>query len=745
MREQENARRILSDLPAAGLDYQEWLHIGMALKAAGVPFAEWDSWSALDRDRYNAGQTRAKWESFRGNGIGFGTLVEIARQRGVKVKATPDAGGAFGWDDRVSIGKAKAAAESVKETVEALVDERWVEAEEVPEPDTGWSPGDMVRYLESMFEPDEHVGIVASAWFQEDSGRWLPQKGVCDRTRQELVDIIRQNGLVEAIGETNPAVGAWVRINPLDGQGVKDTNVTAYRHTLIEADDQDLGKQLALIRAMRLPCSAVVHSGGKSIHALVRVDARDNAEYRERVDRLYEVCKASGLKVDNANRNPSRLSRLPGIERAGRPQYLIDVRCGCSSWEDWERHIEEQHDDLPDPEQLSSVYYDLPPLATPLIEGVLRCGHKMRLTGPSKAGKSFGLIEMAIAMAEGRQWLGMNCKQCPVMYVNLELDRASSLHRFRAVYEALGWSPDTLSAIEVWNLRGHSVPLEKLAPKLIHRARGRGFGAIIVDPIYKLNWGDENDAGSVARFCNHLDAICTELGVAVIDSHHHSKGNQGQKRSIDRGSGSGVFGRDPDAILDLIELDISKDRRQQLIDRTVSASLDRFAFAAGLTDCDDEAKAGADAHVLALQAANPSRQVDIAEAAYSARLEATRASGWRVEATLREFAAPEPRRVWFRYPIHSLDRWELLEDAKAAGEEPPWEAERREKAAQRNQERERKEEAVETAIEAAGGPGTATIRQVSESLGMTEQWLRKQVKKMGLDYKHGVIVEEVEE
>ena len=55
----------------------------------------------------------------------------------------------------------------------------------------------------------------------------------------------------------------------------------------------------------------------------------------------------------------------------------------------------------------------------------------MAASGPSKAGKSFLQIELCIAIAEGKKWLQWNCAQGRVMYVNLELDRASCLHRFK--------------------------------------------------------------------------------------------------------------------------------------------------------------------------------------------------------------------------------------------------------------------------------------------------------------------------
>ena len=98
--------------------------------------------------------------------------------------------------------------------------------------------------------------------------------------------------------------------------------------------------------------------------------------------------------------------------------------------------------------------------------------------------------------------------------------------------------------------------MDKLAPKLIRRALKKNYIAIIIDPIYKVITGDENSADQMANFCNQFDKVCTELGAAVIYCHHHSKGSQGGKRSMDRASGSGVFARDPDAILDLIELDV---------------------------------------------------------------------------------------------------------------------------------------------------------------------------------------------
>lgn len=342
----------------------------------------------------------------------------------------------------------------------------------------------------------------------------------------------------KVVGDCDAAAGAWICFNPVNG-GRSNDNVTDYRYALVECDNLELEKQQAIIRQLELPCAALVYSGGKSLHAIVRVNAPDYAEYRKRVDYLYTVCQKNGLTLDQANRNPSRLSRMPGIVRGDQKQYLLGTNLGKSCWEEWRDWVEASTDDLPDTENLADDWGDLPPLADSLIDGVLRQGHKMLLAGPSKAGKSFALIELCICIAEGKPWLErFGCTQGKVLYINLELDRPSCLHRFKDVYAALGYAPDNVGRIDVWNLRGASVPMDKLAPRLIRRAAKRGYIAVVLDPIYKVITGDENSADQMAKFCNQFDLVCRELGCAVIYCHHHSKGAQGGKRSMDRASGS---------------------------------------------------------------------------------------------------------------------------------------------------------------------------------------------------------------
>ena len=102
-------------------------------------------------------------------------------------------------------------------------------------------------------------------------------------------------------------------MNPLDGRGIADTNITAFRYALLESDALPMELQLALFARLPLPIAAVLSSGGRSYHAWVRVDAADAATYRKIVSRLLQML--AQFAVDAKNKNPSRLSRLPGAKR----------------------------------------------------------------------------------------------------------------------------------------------------------------------------------------------------------------------------------------------------------------------------------------------------------------------------------------------------------------------------------------------------------------------------------------------
>ena len=718
-----NILEVLEHIDPSLLDYQDWINVGMALKEEGCMVSDWDAWSRRDAARYHAGECYRKWGGFHGSPspVTGGTIVQLAKEQGWE----PEPGGReLDWDDTISDERG------------IVVDQNWIEGQEIREPEE-WDPAaQLIKYLETLFEAGENVGYVTASWEKTDEKgtRWLPQKGNWDRTAGQLIEQLNHCGgdIGAVLGDYNPAAGAWIRFNPLDGNGCKNENVTEYRYALVESDSTDLEKQNAIIREMELPVACLVFSGKKSLHAIVRVDAGSYEEYRKRVNYLYEICKKNGLEIDQQNRNPSRLSRMPGVMRNGHKQFLMDTNIGKASWEEWQEWIESVNDDLPDPESLDSVWNHMPELSPCLIDGVLRQGHKMLIAGPSKAGKSFLQIEMCIAIAEGRSWLGWGCTKGRVMYVNLELDRASCLHRFQDVYDALGWEPRNLRNIDIWNLRGKSVPMDKLAPKLIRRAAKKEYIAIVIDPIYKVITGDENSADQMANFCNQFDKVCTELGCAVIYCHHHSKGAQGGKRSMDRASGSGVFARDPDALLDLIELETTDDLMKQQEDRAVCNACMAWLNAHFEDWEDDISQDDMLSPVRMLEFARKRAKDGLLDKMVEeARKKARERTAWRIEGTLREFPKFKPVNLWFDYPVHQIDKVGVLEDIQPDTEIPPWK-----KGADRNKKnaKERKNDrkkALEEAVENGNFGDEPSVNDVAEYMGVSDRTVRDRIKEHG--------------
>lgn len=722
MEHENDIKEALDFVSPSALTYEEWLMVGMGLKEAGLPVAVWEQWSARDGGRYHKGECIKKWESFHGSSkpVTQSSIFQLAYEHGW----SGPAGHALDWGDELTVGPQQP----------ALVDPRWVEEQELHLPDT-WEPAQQLkRYLQALFEPDEYVAYVTESFMAADRRR--PAKGCWDRTAGQLIEELDACGgdVGKVMGDCDPEIGAWICFNPVDGTGRKDANVTSYRYALVECDNMEPGKQLAAIHQMELPCAALVYSGGKSIHAIVRVNAPDYAEYRKRVDYLYATCQKNGLTLDQQNRNPSRLSRMPGILRAGQKQALLETNVGKSCWEDWCDWVEACTDDLPDTECLADDWDDLPPLADALISGVLRQGHKMLLAGPSKAGKSFALIELCIAIAEGKTWLGrFSCAQGRVLYINLELDRPSCLHRFKDVYTAMGLAPDNLRNIDIWNLRGASVPMDKLAPKLIRRAGKKGYTAVILDPIYKVITGDENSADQMAKFCNQFDVVCRALDCAVIYCHHHSKGAQGGKRSMDRASGSGVFARDPDAMLDMTELTITDAIREQLHNkaacRVIKAMLDKRGHADAYGPDDALSKSRMLTIAKEKLGLADLRAIDAEVAA--AQKKADSMTAWRIEGTLREFASFAPVNLWFDYPVHKPDSG-LLEDLQpdsdfrtlgAKGASRRW-------GDKAKQSKDRKAE-LDTAFEACMMDGEVTVYSLGEYMDLKPRTVKNRLKEDG--------------
>ena len=406
----------LNFINVASLNYQEWINIGMALKAEGYEWTVWDEWSKND-SRYKPGECERKWKSFSGSSTPLtgGTIIQMAKNNGY-IPYSLDGDGILDWDSVIEFDGDGVVYEMPK--VESPVQQ-------------------LITYLKILYKDDELVSYCTNDVWQDKDGKWMPSKGVSDRTAGQLIKSLEKHpeDIGATIGDWKEECGAWIRFNPVDGKGIKNENITRFEYALVESDDMPISEQDATYRRLELPIACLVSSGGKSIHAIVKVNAKDYEEYRKRVDFIYDFLDKNSLKVDKQNRNPSRLSRMPGVTRNGNPQTLLATNIGRRDWVEWMDFVEGISDELPSLTYLADALKNPIILPETLISGVLRVGHKMIVSGSSKAGKSFLLIELALALASGMTWLGFGCKISRVLYINLEIDPASRINRFKTIME----------------------------------------------------------------------------------------------------------------------------------------------------------------------------------------------------------------------------------------------------------------------------------------------------------------------
>jgi hypothetical protein len=197
------------------------------------------------------------------------------------------------------------------------------------------------------------------------------------------------------------------------------------------------------------------------------------------------------------------------------------------------------------------ILEELPPDPPFIVEGIFHQGSKLVLAGSSKAGKTWSLIDQAVSVASGRDWWGFKTNQCTVLYVNFEI-QPEFFHRRVALIKKTRGIELAPGALQILHLRGKRLTAELFGQAIKERFEQAGFGLVILDPLYKLMVGkEENSTATLSTVADVIDGIASTCKAAVAYGAHFSKGNQSAKEIADRINGSGVAGRDADSILTL--------------------------------------------------------------------------------------------------------------------------------------------------------------------------------------------------
>lgn len=378
--------------------------------------------------------------------------------------------------------------------------------------------------LLNCFEPNEVICITNEVG-QDEDGRFFPASKGTFQTTQWWID----NYFAEREDELfrDKPQGAFIRINPIkqgDYSG-RDDSVSIYRHVLVEFDSRPKEEQYAIFKQSNLPISALIDSGGKSIHAWVRIDAKDEAEWRDRRQAVFDYL--SDYEPDAMTKNPSRWSRLGGIMRGAKEQTILALNVGAQSWNDWVSYLESS--EVPDEISVDELEnYDTENDPTTVLGNRWLCkGGSLSIIGQSGIGKSSFLMQMAIMLAIGRDFFGIEVKRpykCVVMQA--ENDTGDLAEAFKGVVSSMSLSDEEKTMLRT-NIKFYRETVKvgeqfvKLARKLIVHNKADFFFA---DPLLSFAGGPLNEQAYASQFLrNWIQPVLMETGVVWVWLHHTGK------------------------------------------------------------------------------------------------------------------------------------------------------------------------------------------------------------------------------
>ena len=221
---------------------------------------------------------------------------------------------------------------------------------------------------------------------------------------------------------------------------------------------------------------------------------------------------------------------------------------GDDYWRAKAKHICETYDAGETPEQVSQetrgkIYRFAELWAMPVdpledvVTGFVPGKSVTMFSGDGGLGKSYVLLEMAMCVSQGLDWLGMKTNKMPVLILDLENGLSRSKRRVKEI--AKGWAlaqgvdPDVSIIFE-----GDFGLANELEMKYVYQLiEEHGFGLIILDSLVDFVCGlDENSNSDMSLVCKNLRAISTKTGCSIVAIHHVPKGGSGTNLQSARGA-----------------------------------------------------------------------------------------------------------------------------------------------------------------------------------------------------------------
>jgi hypothetical protein len=144
---------------------------------------------------------------------------------------------------------------------------------------------------------------------------------------------------------------------------------------------------------------------------------------------------------------------------------------------------------------------------------------KIIIYGPRKSGKSFCAMQLGRCIASGEPFLGRKTTQGTVLYLQFELGQRTLLDRIRKTEQDY----DNMYVGTIFDMKIDESRGQDILQKEVDLIRPN---VLILDPLYKIMSGDENEAHDSLVVLNYLDTLLemySEHNMSVVLMHHSGK------------------------------------------------------------------------------------------------------------------------------------------------------------------------------------------------------------------------------
>jgi hypothetical protein len=170
----------------------------------------------------------------------------------------------------------------------------------------------------------------------------------------------------------------------------------------------------------------------------------------------------------------------------------------------------------------SLEYFDNLPNLTWLWQGMLAENSFFVLYGKEKSGKTFFALALALSIAAGLEFCGLQVHQGRVLYVIAEGNEKEFRNRLRVWLKR---HPKAIDAIRE-NFRAVTVPVMINQPEQVKALLDQNpddWDLVVIDTYLRNTSGNVNDPKDAVAFVRGVDAIRERSGAAVIAVHHEGK------------------------------------------------------------------------------------------------------------------------------------------------------------------------------------------------------------------------------